>query len=493
MPDWGRRLAKAGAEARAGDALAAIRTLTPLSGDPTAPIEAVRALAGLYRGLGRNAEARPLLERLSNGPGAGAVAAHNLAAALGDMGDAAAALRAADLALARGGDAPETWLVRARALLALSRLDEARMSLEGALVRRPGYVDALKDKANLIWMMTGDAQAAMAVLDGAAAGADPRLALVRSQVARDILGDRPAYDALRPWLSGSSDAAVLLAAATAAAGFDLALGLSHAEDAVRLIPHDPWARKARAGLLIAMGRDAQALPDLEAIAAEQPADQNAWALLQTAWRRLDDPRALSAADYARLVRTYDLTPPPGVDPATWLGKAAEGLRRLHPFRAEPLGQSIRSGVQAALDPRHAGDPSIHAVFQALDAPIQDYIAAMSGEEPMARRRGEGHEIIGAWSVRLTAGGRHSDHIHPNGWISSALYIQTPDVAEDAPRAAWLRFGAASLGAGMEMPAEHWVEPKPGRVVLFPSYLWHGTEPFTGGGERLTIAFDVQPR
>jgi hypothetical protein len=28
-------------------------------------------------------------------------------------------------------------------------------------------------------------------------------------------------------------------------------------------------------------------------------------------------------------------------------------------------------------------------------------------------------------------------------------------------------------------------------VLFPSYLWHGTRPFDGPGERITIAFDIR--
>jgi hypothetical protein len=35
-----------------------------------------------------------------------------------------------------------------------------------------------------------------------------------------------------------------------------------------------------------------------------------------------------------------------------------------------------------------------------------------------------------------------------------------------------------------------IEPKPGRLVLFPSYFWHGTRPFAAG-ERLSVAFDVQ--
>ena len=31
-----------------------------------------------------------------------------------------------------------------------------------------------------------------------------------------------------------------------------------------------------------------------------------------------------------------------------------------------------------------------------------------------------------------------------------------------------------------------------RLALFPSYMWHGTVPFTGAKPRLTFAFDLVP-
>jgi predicted 2-oxoglutarate/Fe(II)-dependent dioxygenase YbiX len=42
---------------------------------------------------------------------------------------------------------------------------------------------------------------------------------------------------------------------------------------------------------------------------------------------------------------------------------------------------------------------------------------------------------------------------------------------------------------LDLPPLATFEPKPGRLVLFPSFLFHGTRPFTGG-ERLTVAFDL---
>ncbi|TYC86895.1 putative 2OG-Fe(II) oxygenase [Novosphingobium sp. BW1] len=41
------------------------------------------------------------------------------------------------------------------------------------------------------------------------------------------------------------------------------------------------------------------------------------------------------------------------------------------------------------------------------------------------------------------------------------------------------------------PLAH-IRPKPGNLVLFPSSLWHSTEPFYGEADRLTVAFDIVP-
>jgi hypothetical protein len=37
-----------------------------------------------------------------------------------------------------------------------------------------------------------------------------------------------------------------------------------------------------------------------------------------------------------------------------------------------------------------------------------------------------------------------------------------------------------------------VKPEAGKLVLFPSYMWHGVEPFESDAPRLTVAFDALP-
>lgn len=487
--DWTAIGSRVKAAQGRGEPLEVVHLLRGAEAEPDAPLWAVRLLATTLRGLRRNREAASALSRLTELQPSSAVAEHNLAAALGDMGDASGSEAAARRALSKGGDAPETWLVLARALANLSRIEEAEQALAQAITRRPLYADALKDLAQLIWMKTGDPDRARAPLDRALMipEADEGLLVLRAAVMFDMVGAHDAYAALKPGLA-SPRADLALAAASIAAEIDPELALEHALKAARAASSDPKTQNALASALIAAGRPGEALGTLERHLAAAPHDQHALALRTVAWRVLGDDRALSTEDYERLTRAYRLDVMQSL-----LDRAAGGLQRLHPFVAQPFGQSVRSGIQSALDPRYAEDRDIDAIFEALDAPITDYVSAMAGhDDAMSLRAGSGHEIIGAWSVRLTAGGRHSDHIHPEGWVSSALYITTPQVDPTDPRAGWLRFGAVRLGVGLELPAEHWIEPSPGVVALFPSWMWHGTEPFRSEGVRMTIAFDVQP-
>ncbi|HET6912296.1 MAG TPA: putative 2OG-Fe(II) oxygenase, partial [Rhodanobacteraceae bacterium] len=59
---------------------------------------------------------------------------------------------------------------------------------------------------------------------------------------------------------------------------------------------------------------------------------------------------------------------------------------------------------------------------------------------------------------------------------------------------WLQLGEPGFKTQPPLPPERFVKPEPGLLALFPSYMWHGTIPFSGddGQSRLTIAFDVVP-
>jgi hypothetical protein len=65
------------------------------------------------------------------------------------------------------------------------------------------------------------------------------------------------------------------------------------------------------------------------------------------------------------------------------------------------------------------------------------------------------------------------------------------VKDETTRQGWIKFGEP--GVEMGLGPRRVLQPVPGRLVLFPSYMWHGTIPFQGASPRTTIAFDAVPR
>ena len=77
-------------------------------------------------------------------------------------------------------------------------------------------------------------------------------------------------------------------------------------------------------------------------------------------------------------------------------------------------------------------------------------------------------------------------------MSSALYLALPErTSSERVDSGWFKLGEPDEKLCLDVQPWRKVEPKVGRLVLFPSWMWHGTVPFEEG-ERLTIAFDVAP-
>ena len=98
-----------------------------------------------------------------------------------------------------------------------------------------------------------------------------------------------------------------------------------------------------------------------------------------------------------------------------------------------------------------------------------------------RPDGDEFRFAGGWSVRLTSQGFHTNHIHRSGWISSALYVALPDEMRDAggPRRAY-PVRRSPVETGLALPPQRIDRTADRRTLLFPSYMWHGTVPFTSG-------------
>ena len=229
---------------------------------------------------------------------------------------------------------------------------------------------------------------------------------------------------------------------------------------------------------------------------EAPLNQAAWAYLATAWRMSDDEREFWLCDYDTLVQPIEVEAE-GYDGSVAFAHAvAETLAALHQTQYEPGDQSLRNGTQTSGSLFDRRDPMIARLKQSLTVAINNWVNQLpdASDHPFLKRKGSGIRFSGSWSVKLRPGGFHVPHFHGQGWISSAYYAQLPSIMDGATenREGCIGFGEPPAIFGLNHPPRRIIIPKTGTLALFPSYMWHGTIPFSGTDMRLTAAFDMVP-
>jgi tetratricopeptide (TPR) repeat protein len=439
----------------------------------------------ILRQLDRHSEALRSLERsVALAPNA-ANPAHALARTLNEAGLPSVDAYARALRLAPG--TPEMLLGLTAALVTEHRIDDAIAGLEHAVSLKPQWVQGQATLSKLRWMQ-GQRHGFTQNFDEGLARLPGNLDLRREQIIALVHAEHW-DDALRAIAAGraamgshkvfdANEAAVYAELGDMARADALFAQLADIQDApiqIRLVRHylrsgrateaslaiDPWLTTPQAFLF--------------------------WPYASIAWRITGDSRWDWLEGDPRLAGVYDIA-----DRLPPLTELAETLRQLHTVRGEPLEQSVRGGTQTDGNLFQHVDPIIARLRDAIRAAVAEHVAQLPPPDPrhplLAPPRNRPIRFAGSWSVRLTSGGYHSNHVHPDGWISSALYIVLPpDLGEE--EAGFLTLGEPQAQLKLDMPPTRLVEPKPGRLALFPSWMWHGTRPF-GAGERMTVAFDV---
>jgi tetratricopeptide (TPR) repeat protein len=220
------------------------------------------------------------------------------------------------------------------------------------------------------------------------------------------------------------------------------------------------------------------------------------AMLSIASRMMGDGRDEMLNGYDTLVRSFDLEPPRGYSTMESFNAELNGsLSRLHPMSREFIDQSLRGGTQTPGDLFPAGLPLVTLLKERIDEVVARYIAELAEDatHPFLSRRKKRFSYSGSWSSRLIDTGYHFNHVHPAGWISSCYYVSVPDAVKDkTAMQGWIKFGEPAVDVALKKPIRRTIQPAPGRLVLFPSYIWHGTVPFHDAAPRTTVAFDVVP-
>ena len=416
-----------------------------------------------------------------------AAARYNLAAVLCEQERSEEALVETGEAMRVGARHRGAAVVRARALVQLDRHDEAERLLLQLLAENPA-----DDQGHVLLVrlrrLRGDADPLRDLRGAAGAMATPAMRLAYADALRRSGEHAAAVETLQRLIAELGRAPLLLASMATvlqeSGQMDAAFGLS--AEALAGAGDDAGIAETFAVSAIATRHLAEALPVVEAFRAARPRDQR-WITHRIDIARLRGEQAFDDwFDPARVIRTFELPAP------------TDALRCVLDARhhgQHPLDQSLRNGTQTSRNLLVCPEPELVSLFESFEAALVQYQGEIgqNAEHPLLSRNVAPAALMGCWSVRLRAGGHHVNHIHPEGWVSSAYYVSVPDeVADENARAGWLKFGEPRFpveGLG----SFEFVRPLPGRLVLFPSYLWHGTTPLRGDSPRMSVAFDAVPR
>jgi tetratricopeptide (TPR) repeat protein len=465
---------------------------------------AQQCLAVSLNDLGKPKEAETLLRKAiaaeQKNPRQLAAYEHNLGISLNLQNRFEEAIRCFDSAQARVPEIPRADYGRGHALQFLGRLDEAVDSYKRAIAREPLNLTAHKDLNDLLYRLGRDDEFLKSYDDTASLYPEiGQLPLEKAKMQflkEDFEAARENFERAAYLLPASVTPHDGLALIHAQLG-DLESAIREHEITLKMEPANAHAWRNYAQTLIRTGDAKRAQTAAEESLAIEPNNQSAIAMWGTALALQDDARADYLNNYDNLVQTFELRPPDGyADMESFNRDLNAYLDRLHGGSREYLEQTLRGGTQSLDNLFGRGHDLADRLRARIDEAVAEYVARMSEDEnhPLMKRRRENFDYAASWSARLHDCGYHTNHVHPKGWISSAYYVALPESVADAEgRQGWIKFGEPNFDAGLKEPVRRTVQPRVGTLVLFPSYMWHGTVPFRSTQARTTIAFDVVPR
>ena len=104
------------------------------------------------------------------------------------------------------------------------------------------------------------------------------------------------------------------------------------------------------------------------------------------------------------------------------------------------------------------------------------------------------KITSMWSIINNKEAFNEKHHHGGSALSAAYYVKAESKAGDIvffdPRQANVFYHPSSKEVNNINAQVHSINPKPGTLVLFPSYLEHKVNPNRSNEERIVISFNV---
>ena len=428
-------------------------------------------------------------------------ALHNKGVTLRTLQKPAEAIDSYNIAIAQAENIAELHFSKACAAYDLGNGKEADVCLNRAITLKPDYVLAHETLNKMYWehgehdKFTQSFQKAIKQQPNSAplrvAYADMLKLAKRSEEAVSVLNTALKDLGGLPQINHSLG---LLLGQTG----NSAQGVEFVADAVKQDPNNIRYRIDVANFLIQQEQYTTAMSHLDVAQQINPFEQEMWALKGLCWRLTGDEREAWLNNYDLFVQAKFLDTPQGYDNFEhFIHELRTALIGMHQKVSTPLDQSVRNGTQTPGRLLFQDVKVIQDYRQVLESRIREYLAGMPEDptHPFLSRITKDFRFSGSWSVRLKQEGFHVNHVHPDGWFSGPTYIEVPKSirTDDPNKAGWVNFGATgmNLGEAREKTAVS-VCPQEGLCALFPSYIWHGTNPFQEQAYRMTTPCDVLP-
>jgi hypothetical protein len=140
------------------------------------------------------------------------------------------------------------------------------------------------------------------------------------------------------------------------------------------------------------------------------------------------------------------------------------------------------------------DRLVQATLAEIDRRVADYVSNWAKGDHVISHWVPRTFGVSAWAMISHGDGYNVPHVHNKGWITGVLYVSGPDRAYAGDESSGaLRVGPPPGVTEFAGWPDLTVSPKPGTLVLMPSYYTHWTVPLGQPGLRIAIAFDVIDR
>ncbi len=191
-----------------------------------------------------------------------------------------------------------------------------------------------------------------------------------------------------------------------------------------------------------------------------------------------------------------LPPPPGYDSIEAFNRDLAAELMSHPgIRYERYG--VASANSWRIDePCLKRSKMVPLLQQLIKREAETYVASLGNRDDawLGQRKPSG--FLHHWSVITDGDGFEEWHVHQNGWLSGAYYVDIPDfILNGEGPGGCVAFGLPEGIVGDE-PHEKFgtqlFRPCSGLVMMFPSHSFHRTYAHRGDKRRICLAFDIAP-